>query len=238
MVSAVIFAGGTGSRMKNTTKPKQFLELHGKPIIIHTLEHFENHTLIDAIVVVCIEEWIDYLNKLLVKFQINKVIKVVPGGKTGQMSIYNGLNVIHQSEFRNDIVLIHDGVRPLINAETITNNIECVRKNGSAITVKPVIETVIQVDDEHNIVDVVERSNCQTAVAPQGFFFNDIYEAHLKAQSEEMFDFTDSATLMRYYGFKLNTVMDGSENIKITTPSDFYIFRAIYELRENAQILG
>lgn len=238
MVSAVIFAGGTGSRMKNTTKPKQFLELHGKPIIIHTLEHFENHTLIDAIVVVCIEEWIDYLNKLLVKFQINKVIKVVPGGKTGQMSIYNGLNVIHQSEFRNDIVLIHDGVRPLINAETITNNIECVRKNGSAITVKPVIETVIQVDDEHNIVDVVERSNCQTAVAPQGFFFNDIYEAHLKAQSEEMFDFTDSATLMRYYGFKLNTVMGGSENIKITTPSDFYIFRAIYELRENAQILG
>ena len=238
MVSAVIFAGGTGSRMKNTTKPTQFLELHGKPIIIHTLEHFENHTLIDAIVVVCIEEWIDYLNKLLVKFQINKVIKVVPGGKTGQMSIYNGLNVIHQSEFRNDIVLIHDGVRPLINAETITNNIECVRKNGSAITVKPVIETVIQVDDEHNIVDVVERSNCQTAVAPQGFFFNDIYEAHLKAQSEEMFDFTDSATLMRYYGFKLNTVMGGSENIKITTPSDFYIFRAIYELRENAQILG
>ena len=238
MVSAVIFAGGTGSRMKNTTKPKQFLELHGKPIIIHTLEHFENHTLIDAIVVVCIEEWIDYLNKLLVKFQINKVIKVVPGGKTGQMSIYNGLNVIHQSEFRNDIVLIHDGVRPLINAETITNNIECVRKNGSAITVKPVIGTVIQVDDEHNIVDVVERSNCQTAVAPQGFFFNDIYEAHLKAQSEEMFDFTDSATLMRYYGFKLNTVMGGSENIKITTPSDFYIFRAIYELRENAQILG
>ena len=238
MVSAVIFAGGTGSRMKSTTKPKQFLELHGKPIIIHTLEHFENHPLIDAIVVVCIEEWIDYLNKLLVKFQINKVIKVVPGGKTGQMSIYNGLNVIHQSEFRNDIVLIHDGVRPLINAETITNNIECVRKNGSAITVKPVIETVIQVDDEHNIVDVVERSNCQTAVAPQGFFFNDIYEAHLKAQSEEMFDFTDSATLMRYYGFKLNTVMGGSENIKITTPSDFYIFRAIFELRENAQILG
>lgn len=238
MVSAVIFAGGTGSRMKSTTKPKQFLELHGKPIIIHTLEHFENHPLIDAIVVVCIEEWIDYLNKLLVKFQINKVIKVVPGGKTGQMSIYNGLNVIHQLEFRNGIVLIHDGVRPLINAETITNNIECVRKNGSAITVKPVIETVIQVDDEHNIVDVVERSNCQTAVAPQGFFFNDIYEAHLKAQSEEMFDFTDSATLMRYYGFKLNTVMGGSENIKITTPSDFYIFRAIFELRENAQILG
>ena len=238
MIYAGILAGGTGTRMGISNLPKQFLELHGKPIIIHTLEHFENHTLIDAIVVVCIEEWIDYLNKLLVKFQINKVIKVVPGGKTGQMSIYNGLNVIHQSEFRNDIVLIHDGVRPLINAETITNNIECVRKNGSAITVKPVIETVIQVDDEHNIVDVVERSNCQTAVAPQGFFFNDIYEAHLKAQSEEMFDFTDSATLMRYYGFKLNTVMGGSENIKITTPSDFYIFRAIYELRENAQILG
>lgn len=239
MISVVIFAGGTGSRMKTSTKPKQFLELHGKPIIIHTLEHFEHHPQIDLIVVVCIKEWIDYLKKLLSKFQIGKVVEVVEGGSTGQMSIFNGLQAVKsRSDSAEDIVLIHDGVRPLINATTISNNIQCVQENGTAITVKPVIETIIQVDEQNNIKDVVDRSNCQTAVAPQGFYLNDIYQNHLKAQAEQLFDFTDSATLMRHYGIKLSTVMGEPENIKITTPSDFYIFRAIYELRENSQILG
>ncbi|OOR99860.1 2-C-methyl-D-erythritol 4-phosphate cytidylyltransferase [Haemophilus paracuniculus] len=239
MINAVIFAGGTGSRMKSSTKPKQFLELHGKPIIIYTLEHFESHPKIDNIVVVCIEEWIDYLQELLEKFHIKKVSKIVPGGKTGQMSIFNGLNALNDiKESDQDIVLIHDGVRPLINELTISNNIDCIKQNGNAITVKPVIETVIQVNDNNSITNVIDRDSCQTAVAPQGFFLKDIYQTHLNAQKENLFDFTDSATLMRYYGKQLYTIMGSSENIKITTPSDFYIFRAISELRENAQILG
>ena len=93
---AVIFAGGVGSRMHSKDRPKQFLEMYNKPIIIHTLEHFENHSMIDAIVVVCIKEWIPYLNKLLYKFRIEKVKSVVPGGTTGQLSIYNGLKSAKQ----------------------------------------------------------------------------------------------------------------------------------------------
>ncbi|HGA1267571.1 TPA: 2-C-methyl-D-erythritol 4-phosphate cytidylyltransferase, partial [Streptococcus suis] len=170
VVSAVIFAGGSGSRMKTTTKPKQFLELHGKPIIIHTIEHFENHPLVDQIVIVCIEGWIEYLETLLSKFQIKKVVKVVPGGTTGQMSIFNGLEALSGNIENDDIVLIHDGVRPLIDAEIITNNIECVRNNRTAITVKPVIETVIQVNEDNAITNVVDRDSCQTAVAPQSFY--------------------------------------------------------------------
>lgn len=161
------------------------MELHGKPIIIHTLEHFERHPQIDHIVVVCIKEWIGYLEKLLSKFQINKVISITEGGSTGQMSIFNGLNVLKTySDSNDDIVLIHDGVRPLISDSTISDNIDCVRNNGTAITVKPVIETVIQVDTQNNITDVVDRSRCQTAVAPQGFYLDEIYQNHLKAQSE------------------------------------------------------
>ncbi|HFI0934599.1 TPA: 2-C-methyl-D-erythritol 4-phosphate cytidylyltransferase [Streptococcus suis] len=236
--SAIIFAGGSGSRMKTTTKPKQFLELHGKPIIIHTIEHFENHSLVDQIVIVCIEGWIEYLETLLSKFQIRKVIKIVPGGETGQMSIFNGLNAISENIDAEDIVLIHDGVRPLIDADIITNNIECVRKNRTAITVKPVIETVIQVNEENAITNVVDRDSCQTAVAPQSFYLSDIYSMHLKAQEDGLTNMTDSATLVRHYGLDLFTVMGGPENIKITTPSDFYIFRAIYDSRENAQIFG
>lgn len=238
-VSALIFAGGTGKRMNTKTLPKQFLELHGKPIIIHTIEHFESHPEIKDIVVVCVDDWLDYCKDLLAKFNIKKVSQVVPGGETGQMSIFNGLEALREKyQGNDDYVLIHDGVRPLIDEETIFKNIESVKKYGTAITVKPVIETVVQVDEEDIINNVIERSTCQTAVAPQSFVLSEIYSLHMRAQAEKLFDMTDSATLARYFGLPLHTVMGGSENIKITTPSDFYIFRAIYEARENAQIFG
>lgn len=238
-VSALIFAGGTGKRMNTKTLPKQFLELHGKPIIIHTIEHFESHPEIKDIVVVCVDDWLDYCKDLLAKFNIKKVNQVVPGGETGQMSIFNGLEALREKyQGNNDYVLIHDGVRPLIDEEIISKNIESVKKYGTAITVKPVIETVVQVDEEDIINNVIERSTCQTAVAPQSFVLSEIYSLHMRAQAEKLFDMTDSATLARYFGLPLHTVMGGSENIKITTPSDFYIFRAIYEARENAQIFG
>lgn len=238
-VSALIFAGGTGKRMNTKTLPKQFLELHGKPIIIHTIEHFESHPEIKDIVVVCVDDWLDYCKDLLAKFNIKKVSQVVPGGETGQMSIFNGLEALREKyQGNDDYVLIHDGVRPLIDEEIIAKNIESVKKYGTAITVKPVIETVVQVDEEDIINNVIERSTCQTAVAPQSFALSEIYSLHMRAQAEKLFDMTDSATLARYFGLPLHTVMGGSENIKITTPSDFYIFRAIYEARENAQIFG
>lgn len=238
-VSALIFAGGTGKRMNTKTLPKQFLELHGKPIIIHTIEHFESHPEIKDIVVVCVDGWLDYCRDLLARFNIKKVSQVVPGGETGQMSIFNGLEALQEKyQGNDDYVLIHDGVRPLIDGETISKNIESVKKYGTAITVKPVIETVVQVDEDNIINNVIERSTCQTAVAPQSFVLSEIYSLHMRAQAEKLFDMTDSATLARYFGLPLHTVMGGSENIKITTPSDFYIFRAIYEARENAQIFG
>ena len=141
---AVIFAGGVGSRMHSKERPKQFLEMYNKPIIIHTLEHFQNHSMIDAIIVVCIESWIPYLNDLLYKFRIEKVKKVVAGGKTGQLSIYNGLKAAKEVACTEKaIVLIHDGVRPLITEKLITDNIEAVLKYGSAITTAKVKETIL-----------------------------------------------------------------------------------------------
>ena len=124
---AVIFAGGVGRRMNTKSRPKQFLEYNGKPIIIYTLELFDNHPMIDGIVVSCVESWIPFLQKMLKKFEINKVMKIVPGGETGQDSIYNGLVAAKEfSKTENDVVLIHDGVRPLITEQTITDNIETV----------------------------------------------------------------------------------------------------------------
>ena len=127
----VIFAGGSGKRMNTKSKPKQFLDLNGKPIIIYTIELFDNHPNVDGIVIVCIEDWIPYLKKMLSKFEISKVITIVPGGKTGQESIYNGLCAAEKyAAEKNDsdtIVLIHDGVRPLITEDTITDNIKKVK---------------------------------------------------------------------------------------------------------------
>lgn len=235
---AVIFAGGTGQRMNTKTLPKQFLELHGKPILVYTLEHFEKHRQIDGIVLVCVQDWLDYCEELLQKYHIKKVKAVVPGGQSGQESIRNGLNKAAELFPQDSVVLIHDGVRPLIDEETISKDIASVQQNGSAITVSPAIETIALRSDTGEVGEIIERSRCQMAKAPQCFYLKDILEAHQKAQAENRNDFIDSASLMRHYGHSLFTVEGPTENIKITTPSDFYLFRALLDARENSQIFG
>lgn len=234
---AVIFAGGSGQRMHSKDIPKQFLEMHKKPIIIYTLEIFERHPDIDAIVIACKEDWIPYLNNLLYKFRIEKVRKVVPGGETGQMSIYNGLVAAEEiCNGDNSIVLIHDGVRPLINEKVITDNIASVKKNGSAITTAVVKETILVVDNEESIRYVPNREHSRVAKAPQSFWLKDIIGVHRKAQEEGKMDYIDSCTMMKQYGYSLFLVDGPSENIKITTPDDFFTMRALLDAQENMQI--
>ncbi|MCQ2245301.1 MAG: 2-C-methyl-D-erythritol 4-phosphate cytidylyltransferase [Bacteroidaceae bacterium] len=234
---AVIFAGGSGIRMNTKSRPKQFLELHGKPIIIYTLELFENHPEIDGIVVACIESWIPYLNKLLQKFEMTKVVAVVPGGETGQESIYNGLKAAQANFPEDSIVLIHDGVRPLINENTITDNIKTAREKGNCITCIKASETLV-VKQEDGSLQIPTRENSLIARAPQTFHMNDILAAHEKALSEGKNNFIDSCTMMSAYGHKMATIIGPVENIKITTPTDFFMFRAIEDVRENSQIFG
>jgi len=238
MVTALIFAGGTGERMNSKAKPKQFLELHGKPIIIHTIEHFEEHPLVDDIVIVCIESWIKELRKQLIRNSISKIKWIVPGGSTGQESIYNGLNAIKEKCNDNTIVIIHDGVRPLITKELITENINSVKQHGSAVTVAYTNETITTVDSTNKIDNIPDRNMTRIVKAPQTFYFKDIWGAHQRAKEDGITEIIDSATLMKNFGFSLNTVISTPYNIKITTPSDYYIFRAIYEAQENSQILG
>ena len=237
---AVIFAGGVGSRMHSKERPKQFLEMYNKPIIIHPLEHFQNHPMIDAIVVVCIESWISYLNELLYKFRIEKVKKVVPGGETGQLSIYHGLKAAKEvANEEKAVVLIHDGVRPLITEKLITNNIEAVRRYGSAITTAKVKETILVVNEQDSSIDYVpSRNNSRVAKAPQSFWLDEILSAQEKALAKGERDWIDSCTLMQEYGFKMHLIDGPSQNIKITTPEDFYTMRAILEAKENEQIYG
>ncbi|MBR1442945.1 MAG: 2-C-methyl-D-erythritol 4-phosphate cytidylyltransferase [Firmicutes bacterium] len=239
MITALIFAGGTGMRMNSKSRPKQFLELHGKAIIIHTLEFFEEHDEIDNIAVVCLESWMEHLKHIIKRNGFEKIKWYINGSKTGQGSIYNGLKTIYQYSENpsEDIVLIHDGVRPLITSELISTCINSVKKNGNAITVTPVKETIVTVE-ENTVISTTPREITKIAKAPQCFYLEDIMKIHNKALSDGIISSTDSASLMLKYNKTLYTVDGPAENIKITTPLDYYIFRAIYEARENSQILG
>lgn len=236
---AVIFAGGSGNRMHTKSRPKQFLEYNGKPIIIYTLELFDNHPMIDGIVVVCIESWIPFLQKMLKKFEINKVVKIEKGGETGQESIYNGLVATEEYSKGGDdtVVLIHDGVRPLITEDTITDNINTTCEKGNCITCIPATETFIVKQDDGGL-EIPTRANSLIARAPQSFYLKDIISVHRKAQNEGRNDFIDSCTMMSFYGHRMNTVIGPMENIKITTPTDYFIFKAMVEVHENQQIFG
>lgn len=236
---ALIFAGGTGQRMNSKSTPKQFLEVHGKPIIIYTLEQFELNPDIDAIIIASLPEKIEYLETLIKKYDVTKVASVIPGGDTGQLSIYNTLVEAAKLFSEDSIVLIHDGVRPLINQETISSCIEMVSKHGNAVTTAPAVETVFISNPEGTgIESIIQRSRCNLARAPQGFKLGDILSVHNRALSEGVFNSIDSASLMDSYGVKLHMVEGPIENIKITTPLDFYTFRGILDAQENLQILG
>ena len=237
MVTALIFAGGTGKRMNSRSKPKQFLEVHGKPIIIYTLEHFEYNEQIENIVVVCIENWIEELKGMLKRYGIRKVSMIIPGGETGHDSIYLGLVAMKEKMQEDDIVLIHDGVRPLINEELITENIKAVMKYGNAITAEAARESVIRSIDGELIADVPPRDQMYTAKAPQSFRFGDIIRLYEKAR-EEGIKTIDSSHLCSIYHEPMHIVMSTKNNIKITEPADYYIYRALYEAVENQQIFG
>lgn len=237
MTTALIFAGGAGKRMNSRSKPKQFLELHGKPIIIYTLEHFEYHEAVDSIVVVCIREWIQELKGLLKRFGITKVKEIIPGGETGHDSIYYGLESMKGYSKEDDIVLIHDGVRPLITGRLITENIEAVEKYGNAITAEAARESVVRSIDGESISDVPPRGQMYVAKAPQSFRFGRIMELYEMARRDER-KTIDSANLCSIYGEPMHMITSTKNNIKITEPADYYIYRALYEAMEGQQIFG
>ena len=162
---------------------------------------------------------------------------IVPGGDTGQDSIYNGLETAKDLFTMDCSILIHDGVRPLINEKTITDNVESVLNYGSCITCIPATETFIVCNLE-GLIDIPSRKDSLIARAPQSFLLQDILSAHRRAQSEGRHDFIDSCSMMNYYGYKLHTIVGPVENIKITTPTDFFIFRALVDVHENQQIFG
>lgn len=228
MISAVIFAGGVGSRMKSADIPKQFIEVEGKPIIIHTIEKFESYLQVDKIVVACLEKWIPVLEWELKKYNIEKVISIVPGGSNGHESIHNGLMEVNKYSSNDDIVLICDGVRPLISEKLITTCIEETKKFGTAVPVTPSIDSVLESKDGVFCNKNYDRSTMFITQAPQGYYMEKIMWAHQEAAKRNIKAPTSSSELLIELGEKVHLFIGDRQNIKVTTPEDLYTLRSSY----------
>lgn len=235
---ALIFAGGTGQRMKNTGVPKQFLELYGKPIIIYTIELFERHPQIDQIVVPCVKGWEAYLQELVERYDLRKVVKIVTGGKDTQASKMKALRYLKTYCADDDIILLHDAVRPMIHPQLITDNIRGVQEHGNAVSAAPFLETGIVSENTKEIDATIVRNTLYIAKAPQSFYFKDVYEAHEIGETMPYTITIDTCSLMTELGKRLYMVPCDSNNIKITTPDDFFIFKALVDLKESKNIFG
>lgn len=239
---AIIFAGGTGQRLKSgqDATPKQFLKIHNKPIIIHTLELFQEHPQIDKIYIAIHPDYYDYMNELVKHYYITKTAGIVEGGATGQDSIYNALKLAQSQNPDDSIVLIHDGVRPNITPEVITQNIECATENGNAITSTSCFETILISENGVNPKHVPYRKNTYSAQAPQSFRLGEIVQAHeaTRKTNPNYTDIVDSCTLYKTLGKETYMIKGNRGNIKITTIEDLYILRALIRYKEDLEALG
>lgn len=230
---ALIIAGGVGSRMGQDI-PKQFINVNDKPVIVYTMEAFQKHPQIDAIEVVCLDGWHDVLRAYAKQFGIAKLENVVSGGENGQDSIRNGLYDIYKRyNSDDDIVLIHDAIRPMLLQDIITDNINVCRKYGNAITVVPCTAAMLKTYDSITSEEQVSRDNLKITQTPQSFFIKDIVEAHKEALTKGITNSVASCTMYIELGRKLYMSKGSEKNIKLTTTEDIEIFKALLQAKKD-----
>ena len=223
---ALIIAGGSGNRMHQDI-PKQFLTVNEQPVIIYTLQAFESHPAIDTIAVVCIEGWEQVLWAYARQFNITKLKYVVPGGKNGQDSIRNGVYELEKHFAPEDLVLIHDAIRPMVSAEIISDCIRVANLHGNAITVIPCAEAMIQTEDGVASSGSYPRDKLKRTQTPQAFHIGDICELHRQALATGITNSVASCTLMIEMGKQIYFSTGSEKNIKLTTVEDLDIFKAL-----------
>lgn len=223
---ALIIAGGVGQRT-NQDIPKQFINVNDKPVIIYTLEAFQNHKDIDAIEVVCLEGWHDILSAYAKQFNITKLHKIISGGENGQASIRNGVYSISESFSSDDIILVHDAIRPMISEEIISDCIKVCKEYGSAITSIPCAEAMLYTTDKMQSDKIISRDELIRTQTPQAFSVGKLKAAHEEALKRGITNSVASCTLMIELGEKVYFSKGSEKNIKLTTADDFEIFRAL-----------
>lgn len=234
---ALLIAGGSGNRMGQSI-PKQFLTVNERPVIVYTLEAFQKHPEIDEIAVVCIEGWQSVLQAYANQFNITKLKYVVSGGKNGQDSIRNGVYELEKYYSPDDIVLIHDAIRPMVSADIISDCIRVTKEKGNAIAVIPCAEAMIQTEDGEVSVGSYPRDRLKRTQTPQGFHIGDICNLHRKALEVGITNSVASCTLKIEMGEQVYFSMGSEKNIKLTTVEDIDIFKALLMAKRSDWLKG
>ena len=236
-IIAILTAGGTGTRTHQDL-PKQFLNVENKPIIIYTLEAFQQHPSIDEIYVSCLDGWNTILEAYAKQFNISKLKRIVTGGNTGQESIYNGLKAIKEDHISTDdiVVMIHDGDRPMLPQDVITDNLVKQKKCGSAVTVIPTTEVVFVSKDGIESNSALNREELWRTQTPHSYYFNQLWDVHNKALEDGVNNMAASCSLMQKYGFTTYFSKGSEKNIKITTVEDIEIFKALLTTKKDEWI--
>jgi len=229
---ALILAGGSGKRMKNEI-PKQFLNVNDKPVIIYTLEAFQKHPDIDEIGVVCIDGWHDILKAYARQYKTDKLTWVVSGGENGQASIRNGVFEAEKRYKPDDIILVHDAIRPLVSEEIISDCIVQCKRYGSAIAVTPCSTAVLRRTTDDFSKEVVQRDTLVMTQTPQAFPIGKLASAHRRALEVGITNSVASCTLMIELGEKVYFSIGSETNIKLTTQEDLKIFKALLAIKNS-----
>lgn len=230
---AILIAGGSGKRMGQDI-PKQFINVYDKPILLYTLESFERHPQIDAIEVVCIDGWHDVLRAYARQFNISKLKWIVSGGTSGQESIRNGVYNLEGKVKPNDIIVIHDGIRPLVDDSVLTDVLTKAQKYGNAVTSMPYNEQIfiINPDDSSTTKQYIPRETLRRVSTPQAYRFDLLDQKYHEAFEKEIGIYGSSYTntMMVELGVTLHFAAGSDKNIKLTTKDDLELFKAYLHL--------
>jgi 2-C-methyl-D-erythritol 4-phosphate cytidylyltransferase len=233
MIAAIIPAAGVGQRMGRQT-PKPYLSLAGKPILAHTLEIFEKTREVDEVTLVVHPQELDYCqDKVLSRFTFKKVLRLVPGGKERQDSVYHALKAL-QNEDSLELVVVHDGVRPFVTPDQIRRVLEAARRHGGAILGLPAQDTLKRVDPEGLILQTLERQDIWQVQTPQAFQAPLLWRAFVEAYSRNHYG-TDEASLVEALNHPVVVVPGSPFNLKITTPEDLQMAEALFPLMRRKQ---
>lgn len=234
-ICAIVIAGGVGSRMGQKI-PKQFINVGEKPVIVYTLEAFQNHPLVDSIEVVCLDGWEQVLVAYAKQYKIDKLKWIVKGGTSGQESIRNGVYNLEGKLSEDDICIVHDGVRPMLDPEVITDVIRVAQSHGNAVTSMPYNEQIFIIDEEDptTTTQYIPRETLRRVSTPQAYRFDLLdskyHEAFEKGVGIDGSNYTN--TMMVQLGVRLNFAAGSDRNIKLTTPENLEFFRAWAEEKE------
>jgi len=227
---AIILSGGIGTRMGNITLPKQYLEIYGKPILVHTLEMFEMGIEIDEIVVVAEEKYFQQIEIYKRQYDLTKIKLLVKKGDTRQLSVYNALLELRSRISDDDIIVVHDAVRPLVTAKIINDSINTAKKYGTCDPVVRANDTIVVTDDKIKVTEIPNRNRIYLSQTPQSFKYSILLAAHNKAITETLTNFTDDSQLLLHYQVPIYMCEGDPLNFKITHFSDITLLKALLKL--------